>query len=202
MVTAAHIALIAMGFALIFKVGRFFHFAHGAVFTAGAYAAYVVHNLAGMSLPLSFIVSTGICSVLGCFLEIGVYRPLRRRNASPLVLLLASLGLYVLLQNLLSLIFGDETKIIRGNLVSEGIKFLGARITPIQIIIIIVSAALAIFTYLLLKKSILGKAMRALASDPELARVSGINTDYTMLAVFGSGLGTGWRCGDTCCSRC
>lgn len=82
-----------------------------------------------------------------------------------MVLLLASLGLYIVLQNTISMVFGDDTKSIRSGVVREGLPVLGARVTPIQIIIIVISVILVVAVAFWLKKSKIGKAMRAVAND-------------------------------------
>ena len=116
-----------------------------------------------------------------------VYRPLRQRGSSPMVMLLASLGMYIVLQNCISMFFGDDTKSIRTGVVKEGLPVFGARITPIQIIIIAVSIVLVVLVAIWLKKSRMGKAMRAVASDAELAKISGIDSDRVILWTFAIG---------------
>ena len=125
--------------------------------------------------------------MLGCLIELGVYRHLRKKKAGVLILLLASLGIYILLQNIISIVFGDETRSIRTSAVQEGLDFLGARITPIQIVTICVSIVSVIALSVFLKKSKIGKAMRAVANDPELANVSGINSNGVILWTFAIG---------------
>jgi branched-chain amino acid transport system permease protein len=176
-------ALVALGFGLIYSTTRFFHFAHGAVYAVGAYLTYAFW-LAGLSLYVAIPVAVVGTSILGALLEIGVYRPLRRKNASSLILLLASLGLFIVIQNLISLVFGDDTKTIRSGVVTEGLPIVGARITPIQITIIVASALLLVACWILMKKTKMGKAMRAVANDPELARVVGIESDKVILLTF------------------
>jgi len=176
-------ALIALGFGLIYSTTRFFHFAHGAVYTAGAYLAYSGWLL-GLSLYIAIPLAVIGTSILGALIEIGVYRPLRKKGASSLVLLLASLGLFIVIQNFISLTFGDDTKSIRSGAVTEGLPLFGARITPIQITIIIVTALLLAVSWAFMKRTRLGKAMRAVANDPELARVVGIETDQVILFTF------------------
>lgn len=180
-------ALIALGFALIYGTVRFFHFAHGVVFTAGAYLTFLFKVWFGLPLFFSVIAAIGLCTVLGCLIEISIYRPLRHRDSSPLILLLASLGVYVVLQNIVSMVFGDDTKTIRSGMVEEGINILGARITPIQITIIAVSLFLLVCCFLFLKCTKMGQAMRAVANDPELARVAGIESDRVILSTFALG---------------
>jgi branched-chain amino acid transport system permease protein len=179
--------IVAVGFALIYHITRFFHFAHGFVFTAGAYLTFFFKVWFGFSLVFSISLAIGLTAVLGCLIEISIYRPLRHKGASSLILLLASLGIYVVLQNILSLIFGDDTKTIRSGIVEEGINILGARITPVQLAIIAVSLFLLVCCFFFLKYTKMGQAMRAVANDPELARVSGIESDRVILSTFALG---------------
>jgi len=180
-------ALVGVGFALVFRVAKFFHFAHGVVFTIGAYSTYLFN--VWLQLPLFVAIAAGIVSstILGFVIESIVYRPLRKRNSQPLVLLLASLGVYIVLQNLISLIFGDATKSVRSKVVKEGVKVFGARITPVQILMMSTSVILIVVVAVLLKKTRLGRAMRAVANDQELARVSGIDTNRVYLWTFALG---------------
>lgn len=102
-------------------------------------------------------------------------------------MLLVSLGLYIVLQNIISLLFGDDTKSIRTWEVREGIEIAGAYITPVQVIIIAVSIIVVILVsgYLMLAKT--GKAIRAVASDSELSKLSGIKSDKIILISFAIG---------------
>lgn len=184
---AGVIALMAVGFSLCYRVTRFFNFAHGAVFTLGAYAAWVGKIWIGLPLLAAFVVGMCFTTLVGCLLDWGVYRPLRQRGASPMIFLIASLGLYIVLQNAVSLFIGDDTKTLRGDTISEGFDLLGARITGIQVVIILVSLTLVAGTALLLKRTNLGKAMRAVANDRELAEASGIDSDRVILGTFALG---------------
>jgi len=179
-------SLVALGFGLIYSTTRFFHFAHGAVYAVGAYLTYACW-LSGMSLYAAIPLAVIGTSILGALLDIGIYRPLRQKGASSLILLIASLGLFTVIQNLISLVFGDDTKTIRSGTVTEGLPLFGARITPIQIAIIIVSALLILLCWILMKRTKVGKAMRAVANDPELARVVGIEPDRVILFTFALG---------------
>ena len=179
--------LVAVGFAVIYRTVKFFHFAHGVVFTAGAYFVYFFKAWLGWPDIVAIPVSTGLCAVLGILIEISVYRPLRHKGSSSLILLLASLGIYIVLQNIISMIFGDDIKTIRSGIVKEGINILGARITPVQITIIIVSLLLVASCFLFLKYTKVGQAMRAVANEPELANISGIETDRVILFTFAIG---------------
>ena len=196
LIAASVYALIALSFSLIYATTRFFHFAHGAVYVVGAYSAYVVieafrrsAEAASAAVPLwvpvvAVLVAVVVATVLGGLMELLIYRPLRRRQATPLVLLIASLGLYIVIQNVISAFFGDDTKTIRTWPVREGLSVLGARITPVQLIIIGCAVVLFAATILILKYTRAGVAMRALAANPELARVVGMDADRVVLYTF------------------
>lgn len=180
-------SLIAIGFALIYQTTRFFHFSHGAVYTFGAYFAYLFYIELGFDRWLAFPLACVATMLLGVCLEVGVYKPMRNRKATDLTLLIASLGLYIVLQNIISMVWGDDTKTMRTGEVVEGHAVLGARITDIQIAIIGTSIALVTLMALMLTQTKFGKALRALANDPELARLSGINSDRYIMYAFAIG---------------
>lgn len=182
--TSSSLALMAIGFAVIYNVTRFFHFAHGVVFTSGAYLTYLFHVCLGLPFLSSILLSIIISILIGCSIEKIIYKPLRHKRTSPLILFFASLGVYIILQNVISMIFGDEIKSIRVELVTEGISVLGARITNIQILIILSSIVSIIIVTLLMKKSKMGVAMRAVANNSELANISGIESDRVILSSF------------------
>ena len=186
-ITASTYSLVAMGFGIIYGTSRFFHFAHGIVFTASAYLTFLFKVWFGLPLFFSIPIAIGLSALLGCLIEITVYRPLRHKDASSLILLIASLGIYIVLQNIVSMVFGDDTKTIRSGIVEEGINIFGARITPIQITIIAVSLLLLVLCFFFLKYTKIGRAMRAVANDPELASVSGIESDRVIIYTFALG---------------
>ncbi len=124
LIAAGAYCLVAVGFGLIFATTRFFHFAHGAVYAWGAYLAFLFVKVLGLPLVAGAALAVVLCGGLGAAFELGLYRPLRARGASPLVLLLASLGAYVVLQNLISLLFGDQTQTQRSCSRSRGRGFL------------------------------------------------------------------------------
>lgn len=179
-------SLIAISFFLIYKSCRFFHFAHAVVFTSGAYFTLIFKNL-GCNLFFAIFISVICSSFIGCMMDIFIYRSLRQKNATYMILLLTSLGIYISLQNVISMIFGDEIKSIRSWEVREGINFLGARITPIQILIIGINMGAIILIWTWVKYTKLGKVMRAVSNDPDLANISGIYIDGVILLTFAIG---------------
>ena len=189
LVSASTLALMAVGFGLIFSTTRFFHFAHAIVYTSAAYLTYCGNVQLDLPLGVAILpgVAGGVC--LGGLMEVGLYRPMRRRSASALTLLIASLGTYVVLQNLISMTWGDDVKMLQSSTVREGVEILGGRITPTSVLAIAVCAMLLAVVALVLRRTGLGRAMRAVADDAELAHIRGIRGDRVILAAFAIGSG-------------
>ena len=126
-------------------------------------------------------------AVLGILIDRLIYKPLRKHKAPNLVSLIASFGIFIFIQNLLQLIYGAQILTLRTGPVKEGHHFLGAVITDTQILILAASAALCLNLWLFVKKTRLGKAMRAVADDKIAASVVGINPGRIILAAFAIG---------------
>jgi branched-chain amino acid transport system permease protein len=180
-------ALIAIGFTIIYRTVRFFHFAHGVVYTAGAYLAYTFFVLLKINPVLSFFLSVTFSGILGVLIDRLAYYPLRKHNAPNLVYLISSFGVFLFLQNLIQLIFGAQILSLRTGPVREGYHFLGAVITQVQILIIAASFLLFILSWLFIQKTKLGKAIRAVSDDPIGARVVGIDSEKIIISAFAIG---------------
>lgn len=187
LIAGSTFVLVAISFSLIYSTTRFFHFAHAVVFTSGAYLTFFLNKIIHLPISLSILLAIILCALFGSLMEMFIYRPLRRKNASSMIFLIASLGIYIVLQNAISLSFGDSTQSIRPGMVKEGINIIGARISPIQIVIIVTCILFVFFIWLWLKKSKVGKAMRAVANNTDLANITGINTNGVVLWTFAIG---------------
>jgi len=185
-------ALGAIGVTLIFGILRFAHFAHGDMMTMGGFIAFVLAGLLTAMgivtpLPMGFVVLP-VAMVIAAFLALGIdkgfYAPLRERGAKPVTMLIASIGVTLMIQGLLRLIFGSGTRSFYATESKDIFRidmsaFGGTRpisITEPQVLMFVVTAALVIALHLFLTRSRLGKAMRAMADNADLAQVSGINT--------------------------
>jgi len=186
-ISGAIYALIALGFTVIYRTVKFFHFAHGIVYAVGAYIAYSLIISLGLNPIVSFFLAAALAGVVGVIIDRLVYRPLRKRKAPNLVFLLASFGVFIFIQNLLQLVYGAQILTIRTGPVKEGHHILGAVITDTQILILVVSVALCSGLWFFVKKTKLGKAMRAVADDRIGASVVGINPERIILAAFAIG---------------
>ena len=187
--TAALYALVGAGFSLIYRTSGFFHFALAATITVGAYVGYVLTQSVGLPLWLAASLSVLACALLGVCMSVTLFVPLMRRSASPLVLLLASLGLHVVIQNLLSLVFSDRIRSMHSGGVAEGLSVFGARISVAQAAMIIVSCAFITGAATLLKATRFGRELRAVANNAQLAEIVGIDSGKVIHAAFGLGSG-------------
>ena len=181
-------ALVASGFSLIYSATRFIHFAHGSVAAIGAYILF--YTFAALGLPffvcvLLAIVGTALAGVI--FFRI-LYRPLMKRGSSKAILLIAGLGLMIFVDNMLLMVFGADVKTIGFIEVQKGIDIYGAIITPLQVVMFGTSVVLLISLYLFVTKTLFGKKMRAVADNPFLADIIGI--DATKIQYVGFAIGS------------
>jgi branched-chain amino acid transport system permease protein len=179
-------ALMAVGFALVYNATHVFHLAHGAILTFAAYLFYVCVVVAKVALWVAVPVTIVGAAVLGVLVEVCVYAPIRRKGGGPAGLMIASLGLLVLLQNIFALVFSTDVLTVRtGSLTVFQVGALS--FTSLHIAI----GAVAIVVFLLLQAFLAyskhGQAIRALADNPELAPVIGINLRGTYMMVVGLG---------------
>lgn len=180
-------ALVAIGFGLIFQVCRFFHLSHGAVIAAAAYFLYGLAVLLNWGFSVAVPVAIMGGAILGIAMEKSIYRPLRQLGASSVALLIVSMGLLIVAQNLISLTFGDGTKTLRVEGVREGFDVFGVRLTPIQVVTIMVSIVTSACLWACLQCTRWGKMTRAVATDSELGSIVGINRGRITLATFAAG---------------
>ncbi len=183
-------ALVAVGFGLIYGAVRFFHFAHAVVYSAGAYVAFTVAVSAGLGWWWGMAAGVLGACIFGNSMNIAVYRPLRRRDASGTVMFIASLGLLIFFQNLISITYGDTVLVLRREAEPRIYELLGARASNYQIEIVLLAIVVFAGLWALLRYSNIGWSLRAVADDPGLARAKGLPVELlrTFVFVLGSGM--------------
>lgn len=181
-------ALVAAGFALIYNVTKFMHFAHGSTVAVGAYFFYLFARMLGLDFSIAIILTLLCTALFGVVMDWLVYRPLRNKKASNAVLLIASIALLTLINSSILAIFGADVKSIP--IRNPVFELLGGRITMLQIIIVIVAAVLMVLLYAFMKKTKMGIALRALSNNKDVAQAVGVNPQrmYTYTFFIGSGL--------------
>ncbi|OIP77340.1 MAG: flagellar biosynthesis protein FlgM [Oscillatoriales cyanobacterium CG2_30_44_21] len=204
-------AIFALGYTLVFSILGIINFAHGAVFTLGAYFTYALCGgafgfnglLANLALPkalhlpffIAIFVGSSLTGLVSIVIERIAFRPLRDRYSDPLLTLVSSLGVAVVIVNTIQYLVGAESysfpSNIYGNLptaINFGSVDKPIAIRTVQIVIFAVSILiLSILTYGL-NFTKLGKAMKAVAEDRVTSSLLGINTDsFILLTFFSSG---------------
>lgn len=178
-------ALVALGFNLLFGTAKFFNFAHGAFATIGGYAVFFFSQSLGMDIYLSIILGIIIAGLIGWLSERTIFSYMRKKKSSSLVMLIASLGLAIMLQSIIAIIFTSQFQTLFKS--ANGVKIFeigGGVITATQIIIVITSLVTAALLLLIIKRTKLGKAIQAISDDEEVAKVVGIKTEKVVSIVF------------------
>lgn len=170
-------SLGAIGVSLIFGILRFANFSHGDLMTLGAYYAFTC-VIVGLPLVVAFVVAIVMTAVSAVLIDRLLYRQLRR--TAPVILLISSFGVALILRSLVQLIWGPSNQ-----LYATGIQMpyviAGLRIKPDQVTILIGTALLVTVLHLFLQYTRTGKAMRAMADNVDLARITGIDTERVVL---------------------
>jgi neutral amino acid transport system permease protein len=182
-------ALGAVGLTLVYGILKLVNFAHGDFLTFGAYMAYLVNVTWGMPLVIAVFWAMVATAVLGLLFERVLWGPMRAKHAGFLQLILMSIGLAFLLRAIVQWFWSTDIRVLDVDTTST-VDFLGLRIGQTQLIVVIVGVAVIIAIGLMLRLTLLGKQMRALSDDLELAETAGIDTrrviNYTW--IFAGGL--------------
>ena len=182
-------ALGAVGLTLVYGILKLVNFAHGDFLTFGAYMAYLVNITWDLPLVLGIAFAIAVTALLGIAFEKTMWAPMRRRGAGMLQLLLMTLGLAFVIRYAIQFIWSTELRQLDVDNTSS-VEFLGLRIGQTQLTVILVGFATLLATGLMLRLTLLGKRMRALSDDLDLAETSGINTSRVILYtwIFAAGL--------------
>ena len=176
LIAGAIYALVAAGFSLIYSTNKFVHFAHGATIAISAYIVWFLFSELGLEFSLAVVLTLIFSALFGIGMHYLIYNPLRKRDASPLILLTASVALLIFIESLIILLFGADLKTIGLIKVERGMDVLGAIVTPLQMWIIVIAIVLLAALYLLMKKTKIGKAMRAVSDNKDVAEIVGISS--------------------------
>jgi branched-chain amino acid transport system permease protein len=198
-------AIFALGYTLIFSILGIINFAHAAIFTLGAYFTYTLVGgkfgfnglLANASLPiqlpfaLALLIGSILSGLVGVLVERLAFRPLRAKNADPLITLVSSLGAAVVIVNVIQYLVGAENYTfpsnIYGNLppaINFGTAEQPINIRTVQVIIFLVSSLVMVALTYLINFTKIGKALQAVAEDATTAGLLGINTEQFILLTF------------------
>jgi neutral amino acid transport system permease protein len=185
------IAMTAIGLSLVFGTTGLINFAHGDIVIFGAFAAWIL-NATGPGLHLLIAAPLGvlIAAGLGGVLDRGMYRPLRRRGVGLFQLLVVTIGVSLILRYGLLIFFGGSRRQYTDFIGQQAIRWGPFSQTPRNLVIMAISILVLVLVGLALQRSRLGKAMRAVADNRDLAESSGIDVERVvgLVWILGSGL--------------
>jgi branched-chain amino acid transport system permease protein len=198
-------AIFALGYTLVYSILGIINLAHGAIFTLGAYFTYALMGgtfgfnglLANATLPvqlpfaIALIIGSTLAGLVGVAMERIAFLPLRRQGSDPLLTVVSSLGVAVVIVNVIQYLVGAESYTYPantfGNLppaINFGSVDKPIPIRSVQVLIFVVSVVIvAILTYFI-NRTKYGKAMQAIAEDPTTASLLGINSDRFIVLTF------------------
>ncbi len=184
-IAGAIYSLIALGFNLIYGATKFFNLAHGVMAAIGGYAVFYFAKTLGWDLWLAVVIGILLAGLVGWALDRLVYLPLRKRKASTMVLLVASLGVFTALQAIIAILFSSQFQTLSRNIGGQKIyEIAGGIITQTQVVILASAIAIMVALALLFKYTMFGKAVKAVSDDEEVSKIVGINTNKIIGYVF------------------
>ena len=184
-------ALIALGYTMVYGVLRLINFAHGDLFTLGAYLGFTLllsaglsGVLAGFTLVLVLVVLVmGLIAVVGYLLERVAYRPLRQSNR--LAAVVSALGASIFFQNAMMLVYGARSQVFPSGLLPQvSVALFGVAIPLVRLLLFGASLLLMCLLYWFIHKTRTGAAIRAVAIDQDAAKLMGIDVNYIISLVF------------------
>jgi branched-chain amino acid transport system permease protein len=180
--------LIALGLTLIFGILDVVNLAHGEIYMLGAFMLYLILEHLGVSYWAALLLSMGVIALFGIIMEKSLFKPLR--NAPLLNTMLVSIAFAVFLQNAATILFGADPKVVHTAMSDHVIQFWGISLTVQRLLVLVVGMVIIVGLHLLISKTKIGKAMRAVALDKEAAALMGISIDrvYTFTFAVGSAL--------------
>jgi len=182
LISGSILALGAIGLTLIYGILNFANFAHGDLMALGAYLALFFKVSLALPMWFAFVLAMLCTAVLGVGLDWIWFRPLRQRRARAAIMAISSLGLALILQNLIRLLWGPQVQYYSRTIhFPFTVPVLRVRLNTQQVLIFAIAVGLIILVSLFLQRTKLGNAMRATSDNFNLALVSGIDTERVVI---------------------
>ncbi|MGI6468929.1 MAG: branched-chain amino acid ABC transporter permease [Syntrophomonadaceae bacterium] len=179
-------ALIALGYTMVYGIVQLINFAHGEIYMVGAFVGLFLVTAWNVNLGLAMLGAMAVCMMLGMTVERVAYRPLRGKSSrlSPLI---SALGASIFLSTLMALLAGVNTRRYPAIVDLSSYSLGPVQVSSMQVIILLVSAFLMIGLHMLVRRTRIGKAMRACSQDLEAAALMGINVNRVISYTFAIG---------------
>ncbi len=184
-------ALVALGYTMVYGIIRLLNFAHGDIFMVGAFISYYLILQFDMGIFLAFIITMALTAILGVVTDQVAYKPLR--DAPRISALITAIGVSYLLRNGMIVIAGPETRSYLQAFdevpafLNQTFQFGNISISMMQLLLFVTTIVLMVLLQFIIKKTKMGKAMRAVSTDAEAAQLMGINTNSVIAFTFALG---------------
>lgn len=178
-------ALVALGYTMVYGIILLLNFAHGDIIMVGAYITWFVLSRLGFHPILAVVLAVGGSALLGVLIDKIAYTPLR--SAPRLSILITAIGVSYFLENGTQLVFGADAKVVPELVHISTVQLGGATLSFTAVLTIVVTAISTVVLTVLVQKTKLGKAMRAVSEDMGAARLMGINVNNTISFTFALG---------------
>ena len=178
-------ALLALGYSMVYGIINLINFAHGDIYMLGAFFAYYVINVWHFNFITALLSAMIIGAVSGVVIEYFAYRPLRK---SPrIAVLITAIGVSFLLENGMSYFVGSNARSFPQVIEQVNYNIGGVQISNVQILILATALILMVSLQLIIQKTKMGRAMRAVSVDPAAAELVGVNVNHTISFTFALG---------------
>lgn len=175
-------ALLAVGWTVLLGAARLVNFAHGQLYMLGAFFTWLVTSQAGVPYLLAIPIAVVAVGLVGAVLQTAMTRLVLEQNIVNLMLVTLAFG--YLLQGGAATLFGGNPRVIESPFASENLALGSARFTQQDLIIVVIALLLYAATYVVLRRTGLGRIVRGVAEDPKLAQLYGIDAAKVYLGVF------------------
>ncbi len=178
-------ALIALGYTMVYGIIKLINFAHGDIYMLGAYIGYLVITYGNLGFIPALLIAMFSCSVIGMIIEKIAYKPLR--NATRIAALITAIGVSFFLEYTTMYVMSPNVRTFPTILTNEVFTFGGIRLSMQQIMIFATTISLMLLLQFIVKKTKIGRAMRAVSVDADAARLMGINVNAVISFTFAIG---------------
>ena len=178
-------ALLALGYTMVYGIIKLINFAHGDIYMLGAYFGYFFIKVLHLNFFIALVLSMAVSAVIGVLIEYIAYRPLR--HSPRIAVLISALGISFLLENGMTYLYGSDQRSFPQAIKTVQYHFYGIQVSNIQLIIAVTSIVLMLLLTYVVKRTKMGRAMRAVSADPDAATLMGININHTISFTFAIG---------------
>ena len=178
-------ALVALGYTMVYGIILLLNFAHGDIIMFGSYVAWIALVQLGLNPAIAVLLAVFGCVVLGVLIDKVAYAPLR--EAPRLSILITAIGVSYLLENGVQLLLGADAKVVPSIIDLGTVQVFGSTLSGTALLTVAVTIVATVVLTVLVQKTRLGKAMRAVSEDMGAARLMGVNVNSTISFTFAVG---------------